>query len=191
MMTVLVAMTAALSCGLKHAFSWILRSPATYARIAAGSSRFVLSRSAAEITRWPYLDAVCDEVLRLCPDLPFAVRKTAAPVEIGGWTLPAATTLGIGIYLAHRRAASFDDPDRFQPERFLGPHPSRFDYLPFVGGQRGCVAGPFYLFVENLVLAAVFEKFRLRLCDPRPNPVTLMAIVSSPSRPLWVIAERA
>jgi cytochrome P450 family 110 len=91
----------------------------------------------------------------------------------------------------HRRASSFDDPNRFRPERFLSAHPSRTEYLPFGGGRRGCVAGPFYLFVQKLVLAAAFEKLRFRLCDRRDNPVTLVAIVSCPSRPLWVIAERA
>jgi hypothetical protein len=40
-----------------------------------------------------------------------------------------------------------------------------------------------------MILAAAFERFRLYLCDRRENPVTLMAIVSSPSRPIWVIAE--
>ena len=111
--------------------------------------------------------------------------------SIGGWRLPEATTLGIGIYLTHRRASSFEDPDRFWPERFLTARPSRFEYLPFGGGRRGCVAGPFYVFVQKMILAAAFERFRLRLCDRRNNPVTLMAIVSSPSRPLWVIAEPA
>jgi cytochrome P450 len=130
-------------------------------------------------------------VLRFCPDIPFAVRKAHAAVDIGAWRLPEGTTLGIGIYLTHRRASSFKDPDRFLPERFLSARPSRFEYVPFGGGQRGCVAGPFYVFVQKLILAAVFERYRLTLCDRRDNPVTLMAIVSSPARPLWVIAERA
>ena len=134
---------------------------------------------------------MCKEVLRFCPDIPFAVRKTSTDVEIGGWRLPEATTFGIGIYLTHRRASSFEDPDRFWPERFLSVRPSRFEYLPFGGGRRGCVAGPFYVFVQKMILAAAFERFRLHLCDRRKNPVTLMAIVSSPSRPIWVVAEPA
>jgi cytochrome P450 len=145
--------------------------------------------SAQDFNHWPFLDAVCKEVLRVCPDIPFALRKTRADVEIGGWKLPEATTFGIGIYLTHRRASCFAAPDLFWPERFLSTRPSRFEYLPFGGGRRGCVAGPFYVFVQKIILGAAFERFRLRLCDRRANPVTLMAIVSSPSRPIWVIAE--
>jgi cytochrome P450 len=191
MMTVLVAMMAGFSCGLKHAFYWILRSPGTQARLSTSADGSAAFPPAVEIARRPFLDAVCKEVLRFCPDIPFAVRKTSTAVEIGGWHLPEGTTLGIGIYLTHRRASSFEDPDRFWPERLLSARPSRFEYLPFGGGRRGCVAGPLYLFVQKMILAAVFERFRLNLCDRRSNPVTLMAIVSSPARPLSVIAERA
>jgi cytochrome P450 family 135 len=191
MMTVLVAMMAGFSCGLKHAFYWILRSPGTQAHLSISSDQTTAFPTAFEIARRPFLDAVCKEVLRFCPDIPFAVRKTSAPLELGGWRLPQATTLGIGIYLTHRRASSYEDPDRFRPDRFLFARPSRTEYLPFGGGRRGCVAGPLYIFVQKMVLAAAFERFRFRLCDRRDNPVTLVAIVSSPSRPLWVIAERA
>jgi cytochrome P450 len=191
MMTVLVAMMASFSCGLKHALYWILRSPGTQARLLGTAEQSAASATASEIGRRPFLDAVCKEVLRFCPDIPFAVRRTTAPLDVGEWRLPGATTLGVGIYLTHRRAASFDDPNRFRPDRFLSARPSRFEYLPFGGGRRGCVAGPFYVFVQKLVLAAAFERFRFRLCDRRDNPVTLVAIISSPSRPLWVIAERA
>ncbi len=191
MMTVLVAMMAAFSCGLKHAFYWTLRTPGTQTQLCAPAAGASIPATAGEIAGRPLLDSICKEVLRYCPDIPFAIRRTSSEVEIGGWTLPEATTIGIGIYLAHRRASSFPDPERFWPERFLSARPTRFEYLPFGGGRRGCVAGPFYIFVQKMILAAAFERFRLRLCDRRSNPVTLMAIVSSPSRPLWVVAEPA
>ncbi len=189
MMTLLVAMMAGLSCGMKHAFYWILRTPGTQDRLAEAADRVPGAETPQAIIRRPYLDAVCKEVLRYCPDIPFAVRRATAEVEIGAWRLPAGSTAGIGIYLTHRRAKSFADPERFWPERFLSARPSRFEYLPFGGGRRGCVAGPLYVLMQKLILSAVAERFRLRLCDSRENPVTLMAIVSTLSRPLWVIAE--
>ena len=168
--------------------SQIARNPGPVACLPSRTGRVSLG---PRDCRRPFLDAVCKEVLRLCPDIPFAVRKTSTAVEIGRWTLPEATTLGIGIYLTHRRADTFTDPDLFWPDRFLSTRPSRFEYLPFGGGERGCVAGSFYLFVQKMILSAIFDRFRLALCESRPNPVTLMAIVSSPARPLWVFAERA
>jgi cytochrome P450 len=129
------------------------------------------------------------EILRYCPDIPFADRRAESEVGINGWRLSSRSTLGIGIYLTHRRASSFPDAERFWPERFLSARPSRFEYLAFGCGQRGCVAGSLYVFIQKMILAAATERFRLRLCDSRANPVTLMAIVSSLARPLWVIVE--
>jgi cytochrome P450 len=189
-MTLLTAMTGALACATKHAFYWVLRTPGIQPRVHNASARAASAGALEEIATQPYLDAVCKEILRLCPDIPFAVRRASTDIEIGPWRLSAGTTLGVGIYLLHRREAAFPEPDRFLPDRFLATRPSRFEYLPFGGGRRGCVAAPLFVFLEKLILAAAFEHHHLSLCDHRDNPVTSLSLVSTPARPLWVIAER-
>ncbi len=62
-------------------------------------------------------------------------------------------------------------------------------HLAFGGGQRGCVAGSLYVFIQKMILAAATAASGSDFCDSRANPVTLMAIVSSLARPLWVIVE--
>jgi rhamnosyltransferase subunit B len=113
-----------------------------------------------QITSRSYLDAVCKEVVRLCPDIPFGVRRSTSSLEIGKWRLPGGSTIGLCIYLLHRDEASFPQPARFLPDRFLSMRPSRFEYLPFGGGQRGCVAGP--LFVVSLLANRHFEPLARR-----------------------------
>ena len=54
MMTVLVAMTAALSCGVKHAIYWILRSPGTQDRLRACPRERAAFPSAPEIRAGPF-----------------------------------------------------------------------------------------------------------------------------------------
>jgi cytochrome P450 len=187
--TLFVATVAGLSCSMKHSLYWILRTPGMAARIRAATARMVAEDDPAAIVTDPFLDAIAKEVLRLCPDIPFAVRRAASDVAIGPWRLPAGTTLGLGIHLIHRRASSFPQPERFWPERFLSARPSRFEYLPFGGCRRGCVAAAFFPFVQKLILAAVLERHHLRLRDRRINPVTSLAIVSTPFRPLWAMSE--
>ena len=189
MMTLFIAMAGGLSCSIKHSFHWALRTPEIGPRVRAATARMVAENDPGGIAGVPFLDAVCKEVLRLCPDIPFAVRRAADDVAIGPWRLPAGTTVGVGIYLLHRRESSFPRAERFLPERFLTARPSRFEYLPFGGGRRGCVAAPFFSFVQRMILAAVFERHQLRLCDRRDNPVTSLGIVSTPARPLWAVAE--
>jgi cytochrome P450 len=190
LMTVLTALLGGLTCGTKHAFYWVLRTPGTQQRIRDELSGTASTETCEQITSRPYLDAVCKEVLRLCPDIPFAVRRTSTDVEVRRWRLPAGTTIGLCIYLLHRTEASFPEADRFIPDRFLGTRPARFEYLPFGGGRRGCVAGPLFMFLEKLILASALDRFHIYLCDPRENPVTSMALVSTPARPLWAIAQR-
>jgi cytochrome P450 family 110 len=189
-MTLLTAMIGGLACSTKHALYWILRTPGIQSCAHNATAISASAGALEEIATQPYLDAVCKEILRLCPDIPFAVRRASTDIEIGPWRLPAGTTLGVGIYLLHRRQATYPEPDRFLPDRFLAVRPSRFEYLPFGGGRRGCVAAPLFVFLEKLILAAALERNHFSLCDRRDNPVTSMSLVSTPARPLWVVAER-
>ena len=47
-----------------------------------------------------------------------------------------------------------------------------------------------FIHLEKLLLAAVFDRYHLRLTNLRAIPITTFALVSSLARPLWVVAER-
>jgi cytochrome P450 len=190
-LTVLTAMLGGLSCSMKHAFLGILSSGGLQSRVRLATASAVAAGSPEGIASGSLLDSVCKEVLRLSPDIPFAVRQATTDVTIDRWRVPARTNIGIAIYLLHRRASTFPEPDRFLPDRFLSARPSRFEYLPFGGGRRGCVAAPLLLFLQKLILATVCERLHLTRCDRRENPVTSLSLVSTPARPIWVIAAPA
>ena len=75
MLTLLNAMLGGLSCATKHAFHHVLRSPEVQERIRDGTSSAVNAGEPTKIANDPFLNSVCREVLRLCPDIPFAVRR--------------------------------------------------------------------------------------------------------------------
>lgn len=59
--------------------------------------------------------------------------------RLDGVKLPARTIIHILIYALHRDAKFFPDPEKFDPNRFMGNdiiHP--FAYVPFSAGQRNC-----------------------------------------------------
>ena len=118
----------------------------------------------AHVPQLKYLDAVIQETLRIRPIMPVGgVRKLHAPFEVGGFTVPTGATIANCMYLAHRRAESFPEPERFLPERFVGTAPDIYEWTPFGGGARRCVGMAFAFWEMKVVLATVLTNVRLRL----------------------------
>lgn len=143
----------------------------------------------AVLDRHPYLRAVVEEVLRIHPVVPVVSRVLARPRHVGGLALEAGTVVSPCIYLAHRRAATFPDPECFRPDRFIGATYSPYEYLPFGGGARRCVGMGLAVYEMRLVLAEILRSFTFELAGDTPHPVRRTAIVG-PSGGARVIFHR-
>jgi cytochrome P450 len=118
---------------------------------------------AAELAATPYLEAVCLETLRLCPIAPYIARDLRRPFAIGGYELPAGTGIAISIIGIHRRPELYPEPDRFDPDRFLGRSYPPSQFLPFGGGARRCVGAALAMLELKLVLGTLMQAPPLRL----------------------------
>jgi cytochrome P450 family 110 len=98
-----------------------------------------------------------------------------------GTTLEPGTLVTGCIYLAHRRAQVYRDPEEFRPERFLERHYSPFEFLPFGGGIRRCIGSAFAQFEMKLVLGNILSRFDLALADGRRVRHQRRGLVSGPS----------
>jgi cytochrome P450 len=124
-----------------------------------------LARLTAEVAegRDEYLTAVIQETLRLRPVISLVNRTLKAPMEFGGYELPAGVKVAPCIYLVHRRPDVYPQPDDFIPERFLDQSPGTYTWIPFGGGVRRCLGGAFAQFEMQVVLR---ELVRLRSLSP-------------------------
>jgi cytochrome P450 len=87
-----------------------------------------------------YLGALAKEILRIRPPLPAAaLRVLDEDVEIDGHHVPAGTPIGIDGWGLHHDPARHPEPDRLDPERFLGGGAASYTWLPFGGGARRCL----------------------------------------------------
>jgi cytochrome P450 len=102
-----------------------------------------------------YLGAVVSETLRIRPVVPIVARTLQAELEVGGYRLPAGTTVAPAIYLANRNPRVYDRPADFMPERFLDSPPETFSWIPFGGGIRRCIGASFATLEMKLMLATI------------------------------------
>ena len=87
-------------------------------------------------------------------------------------------------WVLHRHVRLWQDPDAFNPSRFLGgtPPAHKFAYMPFGAGPRICVGAQFALAEAGLVLAMLVQRFEFVLADDAPVlPITV--ITTQPDHP--------
>jgi cytochrome P450 len=123
---------------------------------------------------------VIDEALRLYPPAWAILRRAIGDDELGPYYIPARSNIFISPWAIHRHPAFWDDPEAFDPDRFSParsadrPH---FAYLPFGGGPRQCIGNTFALTEAQLILAAVTQRYQLRLLTDQPiEPQALITL---------------
>jgi cytochrome P450 len=124
--------------------------------------------------------AVVDEALRLYPPAWVITRRAREPDTLCGVEIPAGTLVLLSPWLLHRRAASWPEPERFDPRRFLDGERStpRGDYLPFGLGPRLCVGRDTALVEAVLVLATLLPGRRVSPPPGAAAPVAVEALVT-------------
>jgi cytochrome P450 len=136
-----------------------------------------------------YMDAVVKETLRLCPPVPVVVRRLLEPMELGGYVLPAGTTVAPCVFLIHRNEEIYPNPRHFLPERFLEQPPGTYTWIPFGGGTRRCLAASYAELEMKRVLRTVLGEVDLRPADTDSERARRSAISFSPDKRGRVVAE--
>ncbi|XP_057836076.1 cytochrome P450 97B2, chloroplastic isoform X2 [Cryptomeria japonica] len=148
------------------------------------------------IKKLQYIRLIIAEALRLYPQPPLLIRRALQPDTLpggyrgdnDGYSIPQGTDIFISVYNLHRSPYLWDNPHKFEPERFLIPKDNKdiegwagfspyrsqgalypnevisdFAFLPFGGGPRKCVGDQFALMEATVGLAMLLQKFDLEL----------------------------
>jgi cytochrome P450 len=119
-----------------------------------------------DLKKLPYTLQVIKEVLRLYPAVPMYARDAVADDVIDGVRIPAGTRIIPFPYATHRHPAFWDEPERFDPDRWLPEREAARDphaYHPFAAGQRICLGNSFSLLETHVIAAMLARRFKLRL----------------------------
>jgi cytochrome P450 len=167
-LTFVQAVYAGVAPGLTWTLSLLAQHPDVRRQVLAELDDAMGERTATiESTRnLRYLGAAIDETLRLYPSLWIFAMLPIGPDVIGGHDIPAGMSVVICPYITHRHSGFWEDPERFNPERFAGPAspaPHPYAYFPFSGGPRACPASDLALTMIRIAVASIAPRHRVEL----------------------------
>lgn len=152
LLTLLAAGHETTASTLAWSFERISRHPAVLRQLAAE----------AQGGGNEYRQAVILEVQRNRTVIDFAGRHVLSPdFQLGDFHVPQGYSVSVAIGQVHGDHGEFPDPERFDPERFLGKRPNTFAWVPFGGGTRRCVGAAFATMEMDIVLRTVLREFTI------------------------------
>ena len=120
-------------------------------------------------------ESVFKEAIRYYPPVPFSVRQVMRNTQIENYNITKDSYLTISPLLLHHDDRYWDDPQKFDPYRFIDPGYINHAYFPFAGGAHTCLGKFFasYLF-KNVIYKYVqsIQNSQIdNLLDIRPTPI--------------------
>lgn len=166
-------------------WTWYLLAmhPAHEARLHAELDRVLGGREPewADGSKLVYTRMVIQESMRLYPAVhTLAFRQALEADTICGIEIPPRALITIMPWLLHRHREYWENPDRFDPERFAPEAVAgrdRLVYLPFGFGPRICIGASFAMTEAVLLLATLAQRFRLKLVPGHPvEPLAMFTL---------------
>jgi cytochrome P450 len=135
-----------------------------------------------------YLGRVLNEVLRLHTPVLFS-RHTLTRVRAGRSVIPADAELIYSPYLMHHDPRWFDDPLRFDPDRWIPGNARRIPkgaYIPFAAGAFQCIGKMFALTELTVVTAVIWARWRFELAADASVREVASALIRPSQLPMTV-----
>ena len=192
LLTMLFAGHETTAKGLAWTLYLLARAPEWQERVRAEIAEVVgdAEITADHVDRLDVCERVLKESMRLYPPVPVIARRPVRDVDLDGTDIPADAQVVIPVFCLHRHRALWNDPDLFDPDRFLPERSAnlpRTQYMPFGGGGRTCIGNSFAM-VEAKVLLATFVRAASFAWDGRhkPQPVSRITLRPKGGMPLDV-----
>lgn len=173
MMSLLMAGHETTAVAISWIFERLLRHPRVLARLLENLDQ----------PKDPYRTAVFKEALRVRPVIQNVARRLTAPIELGGYRLPAGVAVLPSIAAVHTDPRHWgDDAHEFRPERWLEPDPPLHAWIPFGGGVRRCIGAMFAQIEVETVLATVLRSVELEAVGHGDEGSAMRNITMIPKR---------
>ncbi|XP_053996963.1 cytochrome P450 9e2-like [Hylaeus anthracinus] len=154
-----------------------------------------------DINGMEYIDAIINETMRLKPIAYFldrvCVKDFELPPALPGekpFTLQAGSTVWIPVYAIQRDPKYFDNPDTFDPDRFVNDGKRIMTsgaFIPFGLGPRMCIGNRFALTEIKILIFHLFARCDLKPCPETDEKLEIAkgSIAIAPENGFWVKVE--
>ncbi|MFC5760936.1 cytochrome P450, partial [Actinacidiphila bryophytorum] len=178
-MTLLIGGTETTGNTMAWVFHVLAEHPEIERRLHAELDEVLPDGRAPEFADLPRLDytwRVLNETLRMYPPAWLLTRTTTKRTELAGKVLEPGTIVMYSPYALGRQAAHFENPERFDPDRWLPDRSAgvpRGAMVPFSAGNRKCIGDAFGQAETTLTLATIATRWQLR---PAPGAKPNVAV---------------
>lgn len=153
-----------------HGLSWALHTlalrPEWQAKLAEEAK---VAGPSPALEQLPLTRRVVQEVLRLYAPAPLLARSAKVDQVIAGHKVRRGQTVIIAIYAMQRHRQLWDDPDHFEPDRFLPERGTNPAWMPFGTGPRMCIAAQFAQAEIAVILARLLTRFSVLPIGHEPD----------------------
>ncbi|XVF37233.1 hypothetical protein REPUB_Repub19eG0128900 [Reevesia pubescens] len=185
----LTAATDTTAIALEWALAELINHPEVLKKAQKEIDEVVGNNRLAEESDSPrleYLQAIIKETFRLHPPIPMISRQSIEECKINGYTIPAQSLLFVNIWGIGRNPVVWENPFKFQPERFLKSNECdnnsghidvkgfHYQLLPFGTGRRGCPGISLAMQELPTTLAAMIQCFDWKVAKPNTGGVVDM-----------------
>jgi cytochrome P450 len=125
----------------------------------------------ADLYQCLFARQIIDETMRLYPAGWVVTRKALRDDRLGEYFVPAGTEIYIALYFIQRHPSLWEEPNRFDPDRFRpdnSKHRHRLATMPFSAGPRNCIGEHFARLEMQIHLMTIARHLRLRYIPSRP-----------------------
>ncbi|KAF8657485.1 hypothetical protein HU200_060047 [Digitaria exilis] len=152
---------------LQWVMAELMRNPDIISKAQAEVRRVFMGQmkvTEERLSELSYLQLIIKETLRLHVPGPLLIpRECQQQCQVLGYDVPKGTMVLVNAWAICRTPDHWDEPDTFNPERFLGDtrdfKGNDFDFIPFGAGRRICPGMVFGLANIELCLANLLFHF--------------------------------
>jgi cytochrome P450 len=154
-------------------WTWYLLSqnPEAEEKLSTELNTLAISSQFDDLPKFVYTRRIIEETMRLYPAGWLVTRRALHDDRLGEYFVPAGTEIYIPPYYIQRHPGLWNEPERFDPDRF-GPENSRHRHrlaaIPFSTGPRNCIGALFARVEMQIHLMTIAKHLRLRYIQSGP-----------------------